>query len=80
MIEVRVALLVEPLPDQAPVARHFIIPCRCAVHLSEPGETCARCGRYALAALIEAAVSWYPPHVEDPVLRSLRTDERDVAA
>lgn len=60
-------LAVEP----SRVVRHEIEPCRCVARLVEPGETCARCGRYPLAALLEAAVGWYPSET-DELLRSFR--------
>lgn len=61
--------------DNVGHVQHEIEPCRCQARFTPPGETCARCGRYALATLLEAATLWYPP-TTDELLRSFRgTDD-----
>lgn len=68
----RGAVIVRLAVDESSYVRHEIEPCKCAgARLVEPGDTCARCGRYPLAELIQAAASWYPP-TTDELLRSFR--------
>lgn len=62
-----VRLAVEP----SRVVQHEIEPCRCHGRINAVGDTCALCGRYPLATLLEAAVTWYPTET-DELLRSFR--------